>query len=357
MSKETKYGIISDLQEDPRKIDPALALLKAEGIDRLIVNGDISKQHKDLEDNHAYLMRIIEPIAESGLVAFIQPGSHENFISYQPVINHFSQNFDNIIDTTENQKIEQVDHHLVFLPGSDYGPAYGEYKITSKVPTGRYSDLKDGLAKFDTIEEYTELVKEHETIIPVKYYFNMNDLTKLVTDPNKTILVCHIPRKFNNLETCVDMAHFVEIREYKIEDIEKYETMAVMPYESFDRNFVKKEKTIYFSAEEFKQIDNDELKDYMTGMRLKTLKLAIERKENRGNEDLKALYQQLQIKKAVSGHFHESGHRANDEQGNHVQENQYTNELFWNSGNLDKGELGILTVKGDLVKYRNLRID
>ena len=35
---------------------------------------------------------------------------------------------------------------------------------------------------------------------------NMNDLKKMVSDPEKTILFSHVPRKFDNSETGVDMA-------------------------------------------------------------------------------------------------------------------------------------------------------
>ena len=72
---------------------------------------------------------------------------------------------------------------------------------------------------------------------------------------------------------------------------------------------------------------------------------------------MKSIYEELGIRKAVSGHFHESGHRANDRNGNHVQEGTNVNELFWNSGYLDAGQTGILTIRGDEVSYQNIRLD
>ena len=36
----------------------------------------------------------------------------------------------------------------------------------------------------------------------------MQDLTRLVTAPEKTIVVCHVPRKFDNVKTGVDVAKF-----------------------------------------------------------------------------------------------------------------------------------------------------
>ena len=81
------------------------------------------------------------------------------------------------------------------------------------------------------------------------------------------------------------------------------------------------------------------------------------RRENRGNEDLKSLYEELGINKAVSGHFHESGHRANNRMGNHVPEGNLVTDLFWNSGCLDAGQTGILTVGDGTVSYRNIRLE
>ena len=79
-------------------------------------------------------------------------------------------------------------------------------------------------------------------------------------------------------------------------------------------------------------------------------------KPKRGKEDLKNLYEELGITKSVTGHFHESGHRANDSSGNHVKEGDVVKELFWNSGCLDNGQMGILIVKGSEVSYRNLNL-
>ena len=62
------------------------------------------------------------------------------------------------------------------------------------------------------------------------------------------------------------------------------------------------------------------------------------------------------ITKAVSGHFHESGHRAHDGEVNKVQEGQLVDELYWNTGELDLGQTGILTVEGNKVSYQNVQL-
>ena len=81
------------------------------------------------------------------------------------------------------------------------------------------------------------------------------------------------------------------------------------------------------------------------------------KKENRGNVSLGDLYDKLGITKAVSGHFHESTHRACNRLGSHVPEDTYVKELYWNAGHGDRGHFGLLTVEGEEVKYRNVLVD
>ncbi|MFP4424718.1 MAG: hypothetical protein ACLFP2_05845 [Candidatus Woesearchaeota archaeon] len=80
------------------------------------------------------------------------------------------------------------------------------------------------------------------------------------------------------------------------------------------------------------------------------------RKENRGNVYLKGLYEERGIRKAINCHFQESGHMAHDRSGTRVPEGELCDELFWNTGHLDAGQTGILTVDDGRVKYKNIRL-
>ncbi len=299
----TKYGVISDVHEDPRIVPTAIETLRQRGAEKLLVNGDIGERMSNLEQSQAHTTFILESIGKSGLESYVQPGSHETVEGYQPVINHFSEQYPNIHDATQNQKLEQTNHHLVFLPGSDF-LCNGQYQI------GNDKDIETGL---------------YNTKNGPIFYFNMQDLKQLVTHPEKTIVVCHVPRKFDNLETCVDVAEFGE---------------AEHPFRMRGNLIPGKSVFPLPIAQQF--VD----KGYPI-----TLK-----KENRGNEDLRDLYQELGITKAVTGHFHESSHRANDANGDHVEPGILTDNLFWNSGHLDRGYTGILTVDGEYVSYENVTI-
>jgi len=326
MVKETKYGVISDVHSDPRVVPLAIDTLKRHGAERLLVNGDIGNQQRSLQDSQNYVAFILDSIGKSGLESFVQPGSHETLLAFGPVLDHFAGQYSNIIDATKNRKVEQEGHDLVFLPGSDF-LCGGEYQIGNheQLPSGRYIQTKKGLMRFEEFEQYVGALQQG-IVQGAMQYANMGDLRKLVTDPNKTLVVCHVPRKFDNLETAVDMAEFGE------------------------------------ATEDF-ELRGDEVKKgsvYPLPVAKKVVQAGYPveiKRANRGNEDLRSIYEELGIVKAVSGHFHEAGHRANDRNSNHVQEGQNVRELFWNSGYLDAGQTGILTVKGDEVSYQNIQLE
>lgn len=156
----------------------------------------------------------------------------------------------------------------------------------------------------------------------------MNDLEKQVKDPEKTISVCHVPRKFDS-ENCVDEAYFAETPDG-----------GVIPGFALENQIKQKFGDMPFS--DMQKIAQE------NGYTFKN--------ENRGNEDLKNLYEKLGLTKAVSGHFHESGHRAHDSKGNPVKQGKYTNDLFWNSGYLDAGQTGTLSIKDNKVSYQNIQL-
>ena len=78
------------------------------------------------------------------------------------------------------------------------------------------------------------------------------------------------------------------------------------------------------------------------------------KRENRGNTDLKLAYERNGITKAISGHFHESSHRANDSKSRYVSEDFFTDDLFYNSGAADDGLAGIVNVVGNKIAYKNI---
>ena len=326
MVKEVKYGVISDVHTHPENVSLAIEVLKNLGVEKLLINGDIGNRQETLEKSQDYVAKILKSVGNSGLESYVQPGSHESFLAFDPVVDSFASKYQNIIKIDKPLGVKDGDHYLIFLPGSDWNANGGEYHIgnAEKIPSGAYVRVNGGLMTFEDFvkNNYSLQMNNVEGIIK---YANMNDLRRLVNDPDKSIVVCHVPRKFNNLEEAVDMAIFGEAQQ------------------TFSLNGYPVEKGSIFPGPIGAQLA-------MGGYPVKV------RNENRGNEDLKSLYEELGITKAVSGHFHESGHRANDTKGNHVSEGEFVKELFWNSGWFDAGQTGILTVRDGKVKYENINL-
>jgi predicted phosphodiesterase len=363
----TKYGVISDVHSDPRIVPLAIKVLRDQGAQKLLVNGDIGTRQPTLQKSQEYIAYILDSIGKGGLESFVQPGSHETVGAYAPVIDYFASKYPNIVDVLKNPKSEQERHDLVFLPGSDF-LCRGEYSLNSQedLPTGGYIRTSQGLVGA-TAEQYLALFQNgfeglDKKFFPISGYFqnqNMNDLRKLVVAPEKTIVVCHVPRKFNGVETCVDMSHFWQGRVYHKDPTNipswTYTELTVSPI-NVPKTHLEREGNLVFEmgiSEE--EILTQTLKK-IAKENVEKRQVFVERKENRGNEDLKTLYEELGITKAVSGHFHESGHRANDSRGNHVPEGKPVRDLFWNSGHLDSGKTGILSVDGEEVNYQNINL-
>ena len=288
MSKETKYGIISDVHtSSPKDVTESIKTLKRKGVDRFILNGDITgDQNKELPAT-SFLSYFLTDLGNSNIKSYVQPGSHEEREDYGSMLKSFSDKYSNIINISEPMSFKENDHYISFIPGSDWIAGH----------------VNDG------------------------YNLNTTNFNKVISEPEKTIVFSHIPRKFDNIDEAVDMAYFGESS-----------NGSIMPGIVLE-NHIKKE---------FGNISSDKIKsiakDY--GFILK--------KENRGNEELKELYNNLGISKSINGHFHESSHRANDLNGNHIEQEKYVPDLFWNASYLDMGRVGILTVKDNKVKYRNI---
>lgn len=358
MKRTTKYGVISDIHSKQIAIIPALEKLKEEGIDKLIINGDISDMKNNLNDSQNQIAFVLDNIGKSNIETYIQPGSHETLFAYEPVIEHFTKKYSNLNDVLKNPKISVNGHDLIFIPGSDF-LCGGEYQLGNLIPSGKYIMTKDDkLAQINKLEDYLVAIKLGISKGAMNYS-NMNDIKKLVNNPDKTTVFCHVPRKFNNIKDCVDVAHFWQNRVYH-KDTNNFNEytfteLSIIPG-IVPKEIIQKQNKVFsyneHSEEELKSIAIDMIKKEDLNRAL----IVVERYENRGNEELNKLYTSLGITKAISGHFHESAHKANDKLSNTVKENEYVSELFYNSGCLDNGKLGIVEIQDNKIKYKNINL-
>lgn len=334
MTKETKYGVISDVHRDSRIVAPAIEALKRKGAEKLILNGDIGNSPE-------FVANVLNIAGQSGLESYVQPGSHEKLDDFEPVMKYFKEKYSNLVNAIEQRKVESDGHDIVFLPGTDWYCG-GQYLLDN-------GELESGFYERKNNGGKSEVVRVS----------NMNDLRQLVTRPDKTIVVCHIPRRFDNIDTCVDMAEFGEVEKTFFADIVHYrdgEQQIRIYYENGLQGLILKPKEVE-SGVRNQIFEDGSVLPLQTAKSFSQAGAPVKiKRENRGNPYLKKLYEEIGVNKAVSGHFHESSHRANDRAGNHVNQGEFVDELFWNSGYLDIGHTGILTVKDGKVSYQNINL-
>ncbi len=296
----TKYAVMSDFHSfDITAITTVIQILKDEGIDALVLNGDVFGDRSGY-DQQRYFATLLDAVGKSGLETYVLPGSHEVVHVFEPLLDHFVTKYGNIVNTLKDPRVDRAGHHIVFLYGSDWraGDAIQHgYSLENHNPSGVYSN--------------------HGAYLRV---LNMNDLAKLMSDPAKTIVFSHVPRKFDKPEVAVDMAEFWEThRQFKMGN-QVIEVGSIFP------------GPVGYS-----------LKNQGAPILLK--------RENRGNEELRKIFDQLGITKNITGHFHESAGRANDLNGEEVQKGNYVSDLFYNASCMDRGILGIVVVNDAKIAF------
>lgn len=315
----TTYGIISDIHSvHPQIVKLALDVLIQEGeADKLILNGDLVGDRFQPLDNPNYLALVLKLAGESGKETYFNWGSHEIIEEARQVSQIMRSKYNNLNDAVITPKVEAEDHHLLFIPGSDYA---------SEEVSGRNFTFGE-LTEDNNKPSKTGIYKTDKGRI---YYTNLKDVRKVVTEPEKTIVVSHVPRRFTGIPNAVDTAYFaVNEQEKKL--------IPGMALEQMIR-----QKAGPQPPEVIEQIA------HQNGWVFK--------RENRGNLGLEHLFEEAGITRAVSGHFHESAHRAHNCLGTSVEMGRFVSELFWNGSYLDGLKVGLLSVHEGKVAYENVEL-
>jgi len=340
--REYKYGIISDIHAaDPRLVYTALDTFKKRKVDAVILNGDVLGNRyrgPDLKPEE-YLHFILHVANELGLETYVQPGSHEPFSWLHNLIKALKDKY-NIHYTVDEKALEAGNHKLIFLPGSDWAPGnIAGYRIHDREPTGVVKYVTGGGMAY------------------YLYNTNPNDLRRLIEDPQNTILVSHIPRRFST-ENAVDVAHFIEklIVDLRVYNKPLVQTRGVAPLETYQPQpgvpFIKHNSSL--SDEELREIILETAKRYSKNRDV--IAIDVERITNRGNETLAKILEEEGVTKGISGHFHNSVWNAHDAAGEYIPPKKPTSELFWNASLMDEGKFCILHVLDGEVYYTNLEI-
>ncbi len=324
---ETLYGILSDFHRtNPTTINLAMQKLVQAGAQKLILNGDLTgEQNAHHIPAPYYLDYVLKAAADTNLETYVQFGSHEEFFSSEEVIKKKSSLYGNIINISTQQNIIQADHNLLFLPGSDVN-SHGEYTLGTALPSGIYLITEDGPVQITNQNQYTRCVQliQEKKAKSIVHYENTNDLTKHAKDPQKTILICHIPPLSIGFNA-IDRAQFGLATEPFMLDKRPVEKDSIFPYP------IAKDLISYGAP------------------------IAMQDK-NVGNLELAQVMHTLGITKSICGHIHEASHRAHDLTGTHLPEHTYSQTLLYNASCMDKNRVGLLYVKDNQVAYKNILI-
>ncbi len=337
----TIYGIISDIHEHPEHVGPAIDRLIELGAQKLILNGDLANDQGNIRLSRQRFENTLETIAQKGLPTTYHAGGHERMPTIISIGRKLEQKYSNLTCSLYNPVVHGDNHDLFFIPGSGT-VGNGEFEITTQHKTGPYfliPTAKKDTFKLNPFPEDEPIEDEllnimHNGQVIARYFFNPNDYKHHIRDPNKTIVFCHDPIKSSSTEYGVDCAKFGSYRGKVI----PIPTVLQIALQSFAQNNNRQPT----KQDLFQEIEN-------LGIQLQI--------DNVGNEELTQFYQQLGITKAINGHIHEAGHRAHTSQDVPLQENEWTSNLFWNSGCLDNNQCGLLEVDGANVRYRNILIN
>ncbi len=337
----TIYGIISDVHEHPEHVATAVDALIANGAQKLIFNGDAVDETKSIRQSQNNLRTTIQTLAKTGIDFYFQPGSHERMATILPVIRELQKQYGNLHFTIDQPFLQGDNHDLLFIPGSD-SLNTGEFQITTELPSGPYFLVPDpiqkqtrpiGIGLDDLTDELLNLM--HPGQSQQRYIINPNDLAKYIRDGAKTIAICHVPSKSNNKQYGVDVAYFG-----------RQQNGAIIPGIVLERQIIDHVR---------KQANRDPTREEIYQIALQNgIQLQI---DNVGNEDLRDFYQKHGITRAINGHIHEAGHRSHTTDDQPLKQNEWTNNLLWNSGCLDMNQCGLMEVDGPNVRYRNIQIN
>ena len=89
---------------DPRVLVLGLDVLKQEGAEKLVLNGDLVGEKFPHLNKHDYLATLLEICGRSGLETNAQPASHEEVRIFHPVFAAYTKKYSNIIDIFQNPK-------------------------------------------------------------------------------------------------------------------------------------------------------------------------------------------------------------------------------------------------------------
>ncbi|MEM2874108.1 MAG: metallophosphoesterase family protein [Candidatus Nanoarchaeia archaeon] len=306
-----KLGTVSCLHGNLRNAKKFARIFKKICVDAIVLLGDVPSDKNQKKS----LIKILKIFSKTKKKVFVLPGSHEQYEAYYAALKKFGKN-ENIVDCTKTLSAKIGNRKLVFIAGADVSAPGAGFRLLEN---------KRQMRLFKT---HVRLLKEHfwGKVKPILF----NKLAKLID--KETILVSHIPPKFNTPEA-IDVAVFGEPKKSFIL-LEKHKKL-----NKTTKGTLMQLRHVVFTLDESKKM-------LKAGYPIKIVK------KNVGNPWLKKIIKKKKISKFICGHIHEAGGRANNLKGEPVKPGKWSNELFYNCS----GMAGIVEFKNNFARYRNVRV-
>jgi hypothetical protein len=304
-----KLGIIGCSHGSGRAVRKLLAKYRREGVDAVIVNGDLG-------DTPAEIRSVLAPLGRVRVPCYVIPGSHEPVTAYRAGMAAVRKRNPRIRDCLRSQRHALKGWDLCFLPGSDWMSVTGGFMLGD--------DARHLASRLRQFRDAGRRMTGHTLAV----------LRKAVRRPDKSIIITHVPPRFRGLHA-IDVAHYGEATENAL---------------ILDPRVMKLTGSHLWPAG-----SRFPLKQAKAFARL-GLPLEI-RRENVGNAALGRLLRRLRIRKFICAHIHEAGGRGVTRTGKPVRQAAWSRELYYNAGSAREGRGGIYEVADDgRARFRNVRI-
>jgi len=308
-----KLGILVDGHGHKTNTRKLVSRFNKEKVDAILVNGDFAED----EGQYQSMRSMLKLFKQSKAPVYVMPGSHENSKPYKSTVGKAKKPIYDCMKA-RNRKVTINGYDLVFLPGSDWVTPRASFmllehkrRLKARLKTARIRGIK-----------CSDLV-----------FSSMTEINKLITRPQKTMVVGHIPPRFSSKHG-LDVANFgITTKEFTV------------PTNVKGRMRRYAGKTIGIQNVIPLPYGKD-LAD--AGYPVKIMK------KNVGNIGLKKVLVKNKIKYFVCGHIHESGQRAVTANGRKVKSKHWSNSLFLNAGPAKEGKGALFIIKDGKASFQKV---
>lgn len=292
----TKIGIISHLHNPNfESLKKAVEILKDESIDALVLNGDIYESKLESPYMINGFADFLKYLREQDFMTFIQPGHSETVSGskYEAILG-FNSSSVIYVPRAKQRAFKVGDYHLLFLPGARISD--GDPSRNGFFLTKSY---QTGYYEWGPDSNFSSLgILSDNWREGTRFaIFNIEDIrtyAKKISDIEKAVLFSHISPRFST-DKAIDVS--------------------------------------------YRPLNN-----------LLSLPL------NYGDIDLKEIIEDTGINKVITGHYHDSVHRAHDGKEEPIEAGEWSKELFFMASYMNQNKFGLIELDGDKIRYYKLKL-